>query len=669
MATYDSNRRKRTAGTFNTFGRTKAPIQIGASGVNSAFTPQLRATQFRHSKTFSGFTPGVQVALLDRLFAVEANDTWQAQIVRGGQTNSFGHVTFHNLRDSIYSLIVIDLEYSHESVHDVVIGNPEYFDTIAHHAIPSAPDIYAITYEDIGYTTAATLFWQLGSDGINGYPEVHYTVSGANEWILYNRYEDTTKFSATVQPLSFGTDYQFKVRLLNEDLLAGPYSNIVSISTSDLTISGTTSSGTSNYSQLLLYLDFEKTDDLFYDQSPNRFQLTGGNPVDYTTDGAIYGQASYENLSGVCNLEINNSNFYLSASPPYHSFVVEGTYSVYSGVSPASDFALIGSNTDQGIVLQLSSHPTLDYISNARFIYGDGLIIDVPISTEGKRQTWLFGETKHVVAVWDASDESELTAKLYLDGYLVGSGTAAYAGTISENAPIHLFNHYSIQGFRGTVDEFKMWKWVGDISPDDSDAHIKAAVPAPGVFNTGHDYPKILLDSRATLDEVSPELYFYNQNSGLFARVSASGLLFDPDGATANYVLVTDANGNASWAITPLQGEAIGNIDFNSRNVYFTEHNNGNSSSTTDIKWTSGHKHVITLDNSPTLTFTDPAGPCNLLLRIVQDGSGGREITWPSSVKWPGGTKPTLTSSGTAQDIVTFYYNGDYYGVASLAFE
>ena len=87
------------------------------------------------------------------------------------------------------------------------------------------------------------------------------------------------------------------------------------------------------------------------------------------------------------------------------------------------------------------------------------------------------------------------------------------------------------------------------------------------------------------------------------------------------------------------------------------------------VDWNSGQKPTAVLGIDPTLTFTAPAGVGNFLLRVVQDGTGGRTVTWPASVKWPGGTAPTLSSGANAEDIITFYYNGtDYYGVASLNF-
>ena len=108
------------------------------------------------------------------------------------------------------------------------------------------------------------------------------------------------------------------------------------------------------------------------------------------------------------------------------------------------------------------------------------------------------------------------------------------------------------------------------------------------------------------------------------------------------------------------------------KTVGFTsEYDNGSSGASYTIDFNNGQKQRITLTAAPcTLSFTAPAvGVGNFLLKIIQDGSGSRTITWPATVKWPNGTGPTLSTAAGAVDIVTLYYDGtNYYSVASLNF-
>jgi hypothetical protein len=56
-------------------------------------------------------------------------------------------------------------------------------------------------------------------------------------------------------------------------------------------------------------------------------------------------------------------------------------------------------------------------------------------------------------------------------------------------------------------------------------------------------------------------------------------------------------------------------------------------------------------------------------LLVIQDGTGSRTITWPSEVKWPGGTAPTLSTGANDVDLVSFVArSGNLYGTYALDF-
>ena len=72
----------------------------------------------------------------------------------------------------------------------------------------------------------------------------------------------------------------------------------------------------------------------------------------------------------------------------------------------------------------------------------------------------------------------------------------------------------------------------------------------------------------------------------------------------------------------------------------------GAASATVD--WNASQKQKLTITGtSNTINFTNPAGPCNLQLKIVQ-GDGNDTITaghYSANVKWAGGARPTLSLS------------------------
>lgn len=78
---------------------------------------------------------------------------------------------------------------------------------------------------------------------------------------------------------------------------------------------------------------------------------------------------------------------------------------------------------------------------------------------------------------------------------------------------------------------------------------------------------------------------------------------------------------------------------------------------------------TITLDGNIVMnTPTNMVDGGTYILRIKQDGTGTRLITWSADYLWPGGTAPTLTTTlTTGYDVITFISAGSkMYGSASL---
>jgi len=142
--------------------------------------------------------------------------------------------------------------------------------------------------------------------------------------------------------------------------------------------------------------------------------------------------------------------------------------------------------------------------------------------------------------------------------------------------------------------------------------------------------------------------------------------------------LTTASKASAVGAINEVDAKGLvddttpelgGELDAGSHTIGFTEYDNGNSSTADTIDWKLSNKQKSALTGNCTFTFTAPSNPCSLLLKLTQDGTGSRTATWPATVKWPGGTAPTLTTTASAIDIISFYWDGtNYYGMSSLAF-
>jgi hypothetical protein len=93
------------------------------------------------------------------------------------------------------------------------------------------------------------------------------------------------------------------------------------------------------------------------------------------------------------------------------------------------------------------------------------------------------------------------------------------------------------------------------------------------------------------------------------------------------------------------------------------------SDTTVTIDWSLGSTAYMTFDDaSVAVTFTNPvAGQVYRLLAIQNAGS--QVFTWTTTVKWRGGSAPTLSTAAGARDILTFVYiNGAWYGDIAAAF-
>lgn len=87
-----------------------------------------------------------------------------------------------------------------------------------------------------------------------------------------------------------------------------------------------------------------------------------------------------------------------------------------------------------------------------------------------------------------------------------------------------------------------------------------------------------------------------------------------------------------------------------------------NSSTAITLDLANGTVQNITLTGSPTITMPTAALGKSFIL-YLRTGSGSYSVTW-STVKWSGGTAPTVTSTASRMDIYSFFAdNSNWYGV------
>jgi hypothetical protein len=140
--------------------------------------------------------------------------------------------------------------------------------------------------------------------------------------------------------------------------------------------------------------------------------------------------------------------------------------------------------------------------------------------------------------------------------------------------------------------------------------------------------------------------------SSVVIQTAAAGSTGTADNAPATRVTVTGAN-------TRFQHQ-----------YYANRYDNGTSGGSKTIDLNNGNAQSVTLTGlNVTLTITNAQAGGRYLLELVQDGVGSRVVIWPANVRWSGGVAPTLTTTATYRDIITFYSDGtNLYAAAALNF-
>ena len=144
-------------------------------------------------------------------------------------------------------------------------------------------------------------------------------------------------------------------------------------------------------------------------------------------------------------------------------------------------------------------------------------------------------------------------------------------------------------------------------------------------------------------------------------------------GATTLTGIVKGNGTSAFTAVTAPSGTIVGTTDTQTLSAktltnptvtnYVETPFSANSSTAITIDLTNGTVQIITLTGNATITMPTATSGKSFIMFLKQDGTGSRTVTW-STVKWPGGTNPTITATASRQDIFSFFSDGtNWYGV------
>jgi hypothetical protein len=123
-------------------------------------------------------------------------------------------------------------------------------------------------------------------------------------------------------------------------------------------------------------------------------------------------------------------------------------------------------------------------------------------------------------------------------------------------------------------------------------------------------------------------------------------------------------NGSASPVVEVASTQTLTNKTLEAAtftNGVTEEFGTANTGTAYTIDLVNGSVQQLTLTGNCTFTFPAVGGGKQFLLMTTQDATGSRTITWPASVKWAGGTAPTITGTAAKTDVFSFLSNGTYW--------
>ena len=272
---------------------------------------------------------------------------------------------------------------------------------------------------------------------------------------------------------------------------------------------------------------------------------------------------------------------------------------------------------------------------------------------------------------------SDLTTKTYVDSIL---GSATAASTSASNAATSETNAAnSASAASSSASAASASASSAATSYDDfDDRYLGSKASAPTVDNDGNT----LLIGALYWNSTSSQIFVWTGSAWTQAALTSASFATLTGTETLTNKTLTSPVINTPTGI--VKGDVgLGNVDNtsdatkNAATVTLTNKTltnptvtnyvetpfTANSSTAITIALTNGTVQIITLTGNATITMPTATSGKSFIMFLKQDATGSRTVTW-STVKWAGGTAPTITSTASRQDILSFFADGtNWYGV------
>lgn len=175
--------------------------------------------------------------------------------------------------------------------------------------------------------------------------------------------------------------------------------------------------------------------------------------------------------------------------------------------------------------------------------------------------------------------------------------------------------------------------------------------------NSGRTYIQdILLDSNGHVTSISTATETVTDTDTTYSAGSGLQLAGTTFNVQDNY-LRNDADDTTTGVITSAGISTTGNITGGIVTVSkaIKTSNKSNADSTTiTFDLNESNFHTVTLGGNRTLALSNPTVGQKFAIRLQQDVTGNRTVTWFSTIRWPDNTVPTLSSTGNKADLFGF---------------
>ena len=306
---------------------------------------------------------------------------------------------------------------------------------------------------------------------------------------------------------------------------------------------------------------------------------------------------------------------------------------------------------------------------------------------------------------------AEVDGVLNVDGSIDFDGTTAAfdgSGAITLTSTSSSANGIYLQANGGTSETIKIYSNPGtsvtegaasvSLLSDDGGVELRSTANLANAINITSDGGStgtitIYNDQGTAVNEGVASIQLLSDDGGVGIKSGLDGagaIRLTADGGASETIILHADQGTGADSINIMSDDggitlncADGKaILLNGATVFNEEDTVTFNATDTVVNCTLGNKFDLTLTANPLvdLYLHPPAGPANIMLRLIQDATGNRTVTnWyknsgttgsPSGttkVHFAGGTKPTLSTAANAVDVFAFYYDGtNFHGTSSL---